>query len=95
MTDLRWYVTLFEHSWGRGHTPEESKKMARKAGGQGTRWYTKVLPPGAKNPFVDDFGGINWSWEGDEPSDYEHKVLPIVAAGRGCSKLRKRIETVA
>jgi hypothetical protein len=85
-TAERWYITIYEHSWGRGRSPEESKKQARKAGGHGTVWYTKVLPEGAKDPYVDDFGGINWGWEDGEPEGYEHKVLRIFRYGRGATK---------
>ena len=79
-----WFVTVYQHTWGRGHTPEESRAQARKAGGRGNRWYTKQLPEGAKDPYVDDFASICWAWsEGFEDTDPNSALpLPVVAKGR-------------
>ena len=85
-----WFVAVYEHSWGRGRSPEEAKGRARKAGGRGDEWYIKQLPAGAKDPYVDDFGGINWAWEGEEPEGYVHSSLPVVGAGRGALRNLKR-----
>lgn len=93
----RWYVTLYQHSWGRGRTPEESKAEAKKAGGRGTAWFTKRLPVGADKPTVNELGGISWEWlEGHEPENDRDRVvkLDIVAAGRGMPK-DVRAEVVA
>ena len=85
-----WFVAVYEHSWGRGRSPEEAKKNARKAGGRGDEWYIKQLPAGAKDPYVDDFGGINWAWAaGEEPEGYVHDSLPVVGAGRGAIRNEK------
>ena len=85
----RWYVTLYRHSWGRGHTPEEAKKNARKAGGTGTAWLTVQLPERAQDPYVDDFGSVGWTWPGgwsDGRCILERRTnsdLVTVARGRG------------
>ena len=85
-----WFVAVYMHSWGRGRSPEEAKKNARKAGGRGDEWYIKQLPKGAVDPYVDDFGGINWAWEdGEEPECYERGRLPVVGAGRGAVRNEK------
>lgn len=82
-----WYVAVYAHSWGRGATPEEAKKNARKAGGQGDEWYIKKLPPGAVNPYVNDWGGIEWTWaEGRKPPGCYQPAPPIVAMGRGAKR---------
>ena len=79
---VQWYVTVYNHYWGRGKTPEEARKNAREAGGRGNRWYTKRLPVGAKDPYVDDLSSIAWGWEpGYEDSGVE-TALPVVAKGR-------------
>jgi hypothetical protein len=79
----RWYVTLYPYSWGRGRTPEESKQAAKKAGGRGKAWFTKVLPEGAGEPWVDNFGGICWT---DGPSSAK---LKYVAMGQECRRNAK------
>ena len=92
-----WFVAVYAHSWGRGRTADEAKKQARKAGGRGDEWYVKQLPDGAKDPYVDDLGGIVWGWEDAEPEGYVHAQLPIVAMGRGAkrnaAKARKNLLT--
>jgi hypothetical protein len=91
----RWYVTLYKHSWGRGETPEDSKRQARKAGGSGNHWFTARLPEGIDPPWVDGLGGINWKWtDGEAPDSYDpSEPLPIVAAGRGCPKdIREQVK---
>ena len=78
------YLTQYEHSWGIGQTPEESRKVARQHGGRGTRWATFSLPTGAKNVSVDDFGDIRWTWSEDATCKTARPIK--VAEGRGLAR---------
>lgn len=68
---------MYEHTWGRGTTPQEAKARARAAGGRGERWVTYCLPEGAEmeSAMVDDFGNVRWSGAAGR--------LEVVAKGRG------------
>jgi hypothetical protein len=79
-TSERWYITLYPHTWGRGNTPDESKKRARAEGGSGTWWYTYLLPEHARDPYVDQMGRIGWSWPDGYSGDVESQG-EIVAHG--------------
>jgi hypothetical protein len=78
-----YYIAVFDHTWGRGRTREEAVKQARKAGARGSVYYVKRMPPGAVNPYVDDFGGINWKWAEDHPEDQRDARPVLVYAGKG------------
>jgi hypothetical protein len=84
-----WFVVVYANHWGRGHSVEEAKRLARKAGGGGREWYAKRLPLGVKDPYVDDFGHIRWGFEdGVDPDTIPNTACPIVAKGPGVAKSR-------
>lgn len=60
-----------EMRWGWGETPEEAIKLARQMnGGSGARKGDRLiyrLPEGAVDAFVDQMGGIQWTWAEDAP----------------------------
>jgi hypothetical protein len=73
----RWFITIYPYTWGRGNTPEEAKRTARRHGGRGSAWYTLAIPEGATNPSVNGMGFILW----DGPAHWGG-LLPVVACGR-------------
>jgi len=64
------FVTMYPHYWGRGTTPKESKKQARKVGGSGRNWVTFRLPPRVVESWVDGMGTLLWRYP-DEMSEEE------------------------
>jgi len=58
------FVAMVLNYWGKGGSPEEAKKAARKAGArQSLRskdWLVKLLPEGAHDVYVDGLGYIHW-----------------------------------
>lgn len=75
---MTWYVTMYPNYWGRGESPEESKKEARRAGGRGRKWVTQRIPDGSKGPpWVDQMGTIRWEWVG-----LRLNQGPLLAGGR-------------
>ena len=60
-----------ELRWGWGSTPEEAVKTARRMnGGRGARKGERVvyqLPAGALDAYVDQMGGVQWTWAEDAP----------------------------
>lgn len=80
------YLTIYLHNqvWGRGLSPEESRKVARRHGGRGTTWITFRIPLGATNPRLDDFGRMHWEYAPETPPEYQQfddKDLKIAAYG--------------
>lgn len=57
-----WYICVYPHYWGRGHSPKQAKKEARKAGGMGRNWVIKELPSGAVKPWLSGTGYLCWDW---------------------------------
>jgi hypothetical protein len=59
------FVAVTVNYWGRGETAEEAEKNLKAAGGAANaRKYgivIKLLPEGATDAYVDDFGAIHWS----------------------------------
>ena len=91
----RWYITVYPFKWGRGHSPEESKKVARKVGGRGTEWYTVRLPEHVQQPTFDGFG-FNWTWpedwtEAQRDAAQAASKIEDVAASRQTTKRRKEL----
>jgi len=80
---MNYYIAVFGNYWGRGRTREEAVKKARKAGGRGSTYYVKRMPPGTVDPYVDDFGSINWKWTEDHPEDQRDAGPVLVYAGKG------------
>ena len=69
------YIAIAPYYWGRGNTQEAAIQELRKAGFTG-RLQGKarifVTPFKARNPYVDDFGAIRWTWaEGSTDSERE------------------------
>jgi hypothetical protein len=58
-------------TWGWGATQEDAVRQARRAnGGSGARKGDRVvyaLPEGALDAWVDQMGGVNWTWADDAP----------------------------
>lgn len=85
-----WYITMYPHHWGRGRSPEESKRRARRQGGKGRAWVTYEIPRGARSAWVDDMGGVRWTFpEGWADEEYEaarRVPMKIVAHGAGIKK---------
>jgi hypothetical protein len=80
------FVAMFPHQWGKGPTPEHAIKQARKAGGRGRDYFVKRLPNGAREVWVDDSGGIRWTWalDADPGTGTEPVKVPVVlASGKG------------
>jgi len=77
-----YYIAVFAHTWGRGRTREEAVKTARKEGARGSEYYVKRMPPGTVDPFVNDFGSINWKWADDVPENQRDEQPVLVYAGK-------------
>jgi hypothetical protein len=91
ITTARWFICIYPNYWGRGETPEEAKKAARKAGGRGTEWFIKELPEDAQEPYVDDFGGICWGW----PKDWSEDQYAEANRTRSCKLVQASRVTAA
>ena len=81
-TEATFYIAVFAHTWGRGRTREEAVKKARKMGARGSEYYVKRMPPGSVEPYVNDFGDINWKWAEDHPEDQRDARPVLVYAGK-------------
>lgn len=69
------YLAVAPHYWGRGNTPDEAVAKMRKAGFSGRakgKVRVGLLPPGAKDAYVDQFGMVCWEWE--EGADTTGKI---------------------
>ena len=93
----RWYVCMYPHNWGRGHSIEEAKKAAKQAGGSGREWYVKQLPEGVREVGVDGMGAIHWKWpEGWTDAQYDKAnatyTMEVVAESREYRRNRERQE---
>lgn len=61
------YLAVSYPAWGVGSTPEIAKRTVKRLGGNLNRVVIFLLPLGALEPWVDDFGAIRWTWGDDAP----------------------------
>lgn len=76
------FVAIADHYWGTGATIEEARRRMKDEGARlNERHLVYELPEGVEKVYVNDFGGVCWTWP-------EGKVPATPEENRERSKLR-------